>query len=490
MQRLAGFLPRTWPALAAFALGSLMPWAFSPTDLKILALLALGAWALLLIRRVSPFRLGWFFGLGWFGTGAWWLADTFETYGHVPVMLAWLCVMLTGAVLALFPAVWAWASVRASRDSMEFSLVFPLFGVCEEWLRGHLFTGLPWTALGNLLLDTPAAGWLSVLGVYGACVLLLGLCGAGALFPEKRLAGLLMAAFWTGLALLSPSPALPDGPIKKAALIQPDIAQDQKWDARTISFQMSRLFELSRHAMPADTIIWPEASVPFFWERSQAWRQRLHALASAVNGDLLIGGVRRIDDGSRAVQNGLFLLGQEATPAFVAKHHLVPFGEYVPSWLPWMRKLVPDIGDFMPGSDDGLLKGRHGRYGVLICYESIFPEEARQRVRAGADVLVVVTNDAWYGTSPAAWQHFQASRARAIETGRFILRAANTGISAIIAPDGHVRSTMPWWTSGFVQGTYRSSDISTYYVRYGDAWILLMLAAGGLLMFIWRVRRC
>ncbi|RMG92856.1 MAG: apolipoprotein N-acyltransferase [Zetaproteobacteria bacterium] len=466
-----------------------MPWAFSPTDFKLLALVALGGWAILLVRYATPFRLGWAFGLGWFGTGAWWLASTFETYGHVPAVLAWLCVILTGAVLALFPAVWAWASARTGRSRTEFALLFPLFGVCEEWLRGHLFTGLPWTALGNLLLDTPAAGWLSVVGVYGACILPLGLSSAFVFFRKKRMACLGTLAFWTGLALLSPSPATPDGPIRKVSLIQPNITQDQKWDARMLADQMSNLFELTRRSQPAETVVWPEASIPFFWEQSDAWRQRLHELASDVHGDLLVGGIRRLDSRQRAIQNGLFLLRKQASPFFVAKHHLVPFGEYVPSWLPWLHKLVPDIGDFTPGLDNGLLKGLHGNYGVLICYESIFPEEALQRVRAGADVLVVVTNDAWYGTSPAAWQHFQASRARAIETGRFVLRSANTGVSAVIAPDGHVQTTIPWWTRGFVQGTYRISHTRTYYVRYGDAWVLLMLAAGGMLMFIWRTRR-
>jgi len=161
------------------------------------------------------------------------------------------------------------------------------------------------------------------------------------------------------------------------------------------------------------------------------------------------------------------------------KFHLVPFGEYVPEWIPFLHTLVPEIADFKPAKDMGVIQARGISYGSLICYESLFPEEARGRVLNGAEVLVNVTNDAWYGTTPAAWQHFQAARMRAVETGRYVLRAANTGVTAIIQPDGVVRSIKPWWIQTVLLGTYQLSKIQTNYVRWGD-WplfgCLIMLA--------------
>jgi apolipoprotein N-acyltransferase len=164
---------------------------------------------------------------------------------------------------------------------------------------------------------------------------------------------------------------------------------------------------------------------------------------------------------------------------FAGKHHLVPFGEYVPAWIPFLHTLVPEIADFRPASDDGVVRAAGIAYGALICYESLFPEEARARVLAGAGVLVNVTNDAWYGTMPAAWQHFQAARMRAVETGRYVLRAANTGVTAIIRPDGSLAASIPWWRQQALVGRYQVSARQTGYVRLGD-WPLLVC----LLMFM------
>jgi len=138
-----------------------------------------------------------------------------------------------------------------------------------------------------------------------------------------------------------------------------------------------------------------------------------------------------------------------------------------------LHTLVPEIANFKPAIDGGVVQVRGISYGSLICYESLFPEEARHRVRNGAQVLVNITNDAWYGTTPAAWQHFQAARMRAVETGRYVLRAANTGITAIIQPDGTVADTVPWWTQTVLLGSYQLSDQQTPYVRWGD-WPLLI----------------
>ncbi|HXH71300.1 MAG TPA: apolipoprotein N-acyltransferase [Mariprofundaceae bacterium] len=485
----------------ALLLGSLMPFAFAPYGHDWLGVLALAGWVALLrerqlvyvhANRNRGFLIGFAFGFGWFGFGAWWLADTFTTYGHLPYALSLFCVALVGAALALFPGAWGWAASRLSRNHYDMLLLFPTLGMLEEWLRGHLFTGLPWTALGDLVLDTPAVGWASITGVYGA-TLLPTLAAAALTLTFSRfawkagLAGLAAIAILTAVA---PSCPDADGPERQVVLVQPNIPQDVKWDAAFLNETMQRLARLSQSsAYLSDVIVWPEAAVPFFLSEAPDWRQWLLERMQRWDKPVLFGGLKLLGE-DRKAQNGLYLFEPGAKElAFAGKQHLVPFGEYVPSWLPWLHKLVPDIGDFLPADDSGVLKSSAGHFGTLVCYESIFPEQARKRVRDGADVLVVVTNDAWYGRSPAAWQHFEAARMRAVETGRYVLRAANTGVTGIIAPDGHIVANMPWWTTGVLHGTYRTSTHTTLYQRFGDwvaASLVLALAAG--LAWLWRRR--
>jgi len=456
-----------------------MPFAFSPYDQAWLVIpsLALFFW---LVQRGNPVQAGFSFGLGWFGFGAWWLAPTLHTYGHLPWIVAGLCVLLVGCVMAMLPVIWAWMAWRLAGNSPWLMPSFAVAAVFEEWLRGHLFTGLPWTALGNVLLSTEAIGWAPWFGVYALSFLPAFMAAALVLILQRSnlhwgLSGLAMALLllWTAPGL-SPNGTASQQPEKRVALIQGNIPQDQKWDAAFLNETMQRYATLSAGAR-ADIIIWPEAAVPFFLSRSPAWSAWLSARIRDWQTPLLFGGLKAFSDGT--AQNGLYAEMPATTLAghprdFAGKQHLVPFGEYVPEWLPFLHTLVPEIADFRPAQGSGTLDVDHVRYGALICYESLFPELARERVLAGAQVLVNVTNDAWYGQSPAAWQHLQAARMRAAETGRYVLRAANTGVSAIISPDGEITDSIPWWTTTSLQGQYRPSDVITHYVRWGD-WPLL-----------------
>ena len=468
-----------WRIAAGLLAGIMMPFAFSPYDHAWLVIpsLAMFFW---LIQHGNPIQAGFFFGFGWFGFGAWWLAPTLHTYGHLPWIAAGLCVLLVGLVMAMLPAIWAWLAWRLAGKSPWLMLSFAVAAVFEEWLRGHLFSGLPWTALGNVLLATEAVGWASWFGVYALSFLPALMAAALALCLQRNnlhwgLTGLAMA-----LLLLWAAPTIPPDnvgsqqPVKTAALIQGNIPQDEKWDAAFLNETMQRYAGLSAEAR-ADIIIWPEAAVPFFLSRAPAWNTWLSAHIQGWQTPLLFGGLKDFNDGT--AQNGLFSELPVAPSAtnqrgFAGKQHLVPFGEYVPEWIPFLHTLVPEIADFRPAADSGTLDVDDVRYGALICYESLFPELSRSRVLAGAQVLVNVTNDAWYGQSPAAWQHLQAARMRAVETGRYVLRAANTGVSAIIAPSGEITASIPWWTTASLQGQYRPSDAITHYVRLGD-WPLL-----------------
>lgn len=461
----------------AFAFGACMPFAFSPYDLKLVAVGALAGW-LWLVLRVAAWPAGFAFGLGWFGTGAWWLAPTFHTYGPVSWVVAVAAVYLVGAALALFPAFMAWATRRMCLRSIHMLWVFPCVAVLVEWLRGWLFTGLPWTALGTLLLDTPAVGWAAYVGVYGATLLpalaavSLALAADGAT-RRGALIGLTLCAM---AYFAAPSPYAAAGEQYAVTLVQANVPQNVKWDAGFLRETMRRYEQWTQSAIAgADVVIWPEAAVPFFLSRAPDWDRWLNDRVTAWRIPLLFGGIKLERDSSTAY-NGIFLSLPDANERlFVAKQHLVPFGEYVPAWLPFVRSLAPGIGDWQPAYDDGILSDGVRRYGSLVCYEAIFPEIARARVRAGAQTLVNVTNDAWYGQSPAAWQHLQAARMRAVETGRYVLRAANTGVTAIIAPNGAIAASTPWFNQSVVHGAFAVSDVITPYVRAGNA-ILVIFA--------------
>ncbi|MBF0282736.1 MAG: apolipoprotein N-acyltransferase, partial [Zetaproteobacteria bacterium] len=424
-------LPLHLRMMLAFILGACMPMAFSPTDMAWLGVAALAGWFLLLWTQQHTFWMGWIFGLGWFGVGAFWLADTFHLYGGLPYGVAVPIVMLVGLILGLFPALWGWLSEKIGGKSIWFLLSFILLAPLIEWLRGHLFTGLPWTVLGNLTVDTVAVGWVSVVGAYGASILPTAMAACmAALFIQRlqraALAGLLLLGV---LVACAPSIVVPEAD-QRVALIQGNVPQDQKWDAAFLQETLNRYNDLTTAvAADVDLIVWPEATLPFFLEDLPRYDRWVMDKMEEWQRPLLFGGLKLLQAGEsgRMGQNGLYLFDPDKSArTFVGKHHLVPFGEYVPSWLPWIHQLVAGIADFMPAEDRGVLVYGDQRLGSLICYESIFPEEARSRVIAGANVLVLVTNDAWYGQSPAGWQHLQAARMRAVETGRYLLRAANT----------------------------------------------------------------
>ncbi|RMH52913.1 MAG: apolipoprotein N-acyltransferase [Zetaproteobacteria bacterium] len=467
-----------------------MQFGFSPYALRPVAVAALALWLALLADGRRPFALSYAFGFGWFGIGSWWLAPTFHHYGHLPWPLAIAAQSLAGGVLALFPALLGWSAVRLAggRRSALLLLIAPLTPI-EEWLRGHLFTGLPWTGLGLLTLDTPWIGWGQIVGGLGLGIVpvMLAAAAAGLLHhTTRRTAAALLAA---ALLLTATAPAIgvPAAPALRVALIQPNIPQDVKWDRDWLVTTMRRLLGHSAQAADADLLVWPEAATPFFLSDAPGWRQALASAVTRWHTPLLFGGLKRTAHDGAA--NGAWLMRPgDAPPRFVGKHHLVPFGEYVPAWLPWLHTLVPEIGDFRPTHDRGVLAvDDRIRIGVLICYESIFADEMRRRIAGGADLLAVLTNDAWYGRSPAAWQHLEAARMRAVESERFVLRAANTGVSAIIAPDGAIRATTDWWRQATVTGTAVPIGRVTPYCRLGDAPLL----AAALLMVVvttWRFR--
>lgn len=464
--------------LLSLLCGTAMPFAFSPYDFKWIAPIALAIWLASLLRG-QAFRMGLAFGFAWFGLGSWWLADTLHTFAPMPYALALTVMLPMGFVMGLFPAIWAWLCVRF-QHRVPILYLFPVLAVLVEWLRGFVFTGLPWTSLGTLILDTPAVGWALWLGVYGAAFIpaLLACCVYFLVMwfqrggTKWRIEAYCVLAFACVILLATPAVHEPDGKTYRAALVQPNIAQDQKWDAAFLEESLQRLITLSaQHAEAVDVIVWPESAVPFYPKAAPSWDAWLRLEMKAWQTPVIFGGLRQLNEISF---NGVYLQqsGVVERP-FVGKQHLVPFGEYVPSWVPFLKKMVQTIGNFQPYDGSFLLQNNGIIYGPLICYESLFPELTRSRVLAGAQVLVNVTNDAWYGDSPAAWQHLQAMRMRAVESGRYVLRAANTGVTGVIHPDGTMQH-VPWLREDVFVGEFKLSSHITPYQRCGN-WLLLLL---------------
>ncbi len=463
----------------ALLFGSAMPYAFSPFNHWWLAFIAFAGWLHLLMQYPKhPLKLGGAFGFGWFGFGGWWLADTIQIYGHLPYIAGLGVVVTLAFMFTLFILFWAWFFCKLHQHKLDVLWLFPALGVLEEWLRSFVFTGLPWTAIANISVDTPASSWLSVIGSYGMTFFILFIVAALMQLLEqgKRKHAILALAASGVLIFAAPPIDVPTSPSHTVALVQPVVLQDHKWDAQYVRDIMFKLVLLSEQAKDADLIVWSEAAVPMYLLRNPNWDTWLKEKSDGWQGALAFGSLNIGDNGKP--QSGMFLFqnDSDARP-FVGKHHLVPFGEYVPSWLPFLGKIVPGLSDYHPATDDGLLtmtdkRGKQQKLGSIICYESLFPEESFNRVRHGANVLLVITNDTWYGKSPAAWQHFQASQVRAIENGRYVLRAANSGVSAVIAPDGRVTATMPWWEEGVVRGKYEPLSHQTLYQKWGDTPIL------------------
>jgi apolipoprotein N-acyltransferase len=266
-------------------------------------------------------------------------------------------------------------------------------------------------------------------------------------------------------------------PNKTAAIVQGNVRQDVKWDEAFKNSTIRKHAQMSvEKGKNVDLIIWPETAMPFIFEQEIGAKQYVMQLPRELNTDLLFGTISRDDD--RGFRNSALLADKSGTLNRYDKVQLVPFGEYTPlvSYIPFLRDLTAAGGDFTRGAGHAPLKSDIGLVGVLICYEGVFPAITYKTVRQGAQVLVNLTNDAWYDRTSAPYQHFAFYIFRAIETDRYVLRAANTGISAIIDPKGRVQNRTAIFTEEVLTGSFGMRKTKTFYVDHGDYFILIALA--------------
>lgn len=516
---------RRWRTpLAALLLGTAAPLAFAPTGWWWLLPLDLAPlfWLALLRPRTpgSAARLGWSWGFGMFMVGIGWIQVSLSVYGELHPLLGWLAVALLAAFLALFPALALWGAARASGCmAVRLLLAAPAAWVLAEWVRGWVFTGFPWLSLGD---SQAPDGWLAplapVLGHFGLSGLIVAAAGglvlvAQALCWASRrrahpgeytreggfastdrvsaarpllLAG--AAALWVPLGLAAALANLawsePVGEPVRVELLQPDVAQQVKWDPAHSQRVVDQVVGQVR-ASSARWVILPETAVPFFLQQMPAAvLGALHEPVRARDAFLLIGLPTLEGD---SYYNSVVTLG--ATTAIpYSKHHLVPFGEFVPWGFRWFVDAVSiPLADFSRGARDQPpfeLSGQ--RIAFMICYEDIFASEVAARGR-DATLLVNQTNDAWFGQTAAPWQHAQQSQMRALENARPLLRATNNGVTLAADHRGRLTAALPPFQPGVLAVELQGRTGTTPYQRWGD-WLVVGLAAIVLLGILARRR--
>jgi len=471
--------------VAALAAGALSVAGFAPLAAFPLPFATLAGLLFLWRSAATPrvaFRIGFAFGAGLFGAGVSWVYVSLHDFGSMPAPLAAIGAFAFCAILALYPAAAGWSLARLQLGPLAVALLaFPALWTLFEWLRGWIFTGVPWLAVGYSQADSPLAGFAPVVGVYGVsfavalCAGLLGVVVSGS--GKARIAGgvALVFAFGLGQLLKQIAWTSPQGAPFRVALLQGNIPQDLKFRADRYAATLAtykRLIEASR----AQLIVLPETAIPRFLDAVDPfYLQDIERAAAARRADLLIGVPIRDPDGRYF--NSLVSVGVSPAQRY-DKSHLVPFGEFVPWGLSWMvRTLAVPLSDFSRGPENPKPLALGGQLvAPNICWEDAFGEEIIRQLPQ-ATLLVNVSNVAWFGDSLAPSQHLQISRMRALETGRTMLRATNTGVTAIIDPRGNVVARLPQFTEGVLSGEVQGYGGASPYVRFGNYPIVLACLA-------------
>ncbi len=477
--------------LFALILGALCVLSFAPFAMPLLSIACtavLFSWWLEAPRARDAAQTGFAFGAGLFGAGASWVFVALQTFGGMPVAVAVIGTAGFVAWLALWPALAGWLAVRAAQPgTLARASAIAALWTLGEWLRGIIFSGFPWLALGSSQLPgSTLAGFAPIGGTTGvslatACCAALAALAIDALArpaPRRALAaaGGIAALFAVGALLWRVEFTHAAGDPVTVSLIQGNVSQHAKFDPdyRDRNFLLyAALAEQSRGRL----IVFPESALPVFAHQvPDEIFERIGRAADARDGDAMIGlftlSAPRDGESEPDIHNSVITIGASRQQIY-SKHHLVPFGETIPmkpvfGWLINNVLSIP-LADQAPGPANAPPLDLAGqRVAVDICYEDAYGAELRHSAR-DATLLVNVTNDAWYGHSIAAWQHNQIAAMRALETGKPLLRATNTGVTSSIGADGREIASLPWYTRGILEVTVTGRTGVTPYVRFGDA---------------------
>ncbi|HVR44466.1 MAG TPA: apolipoprotein N-acyltransferase [Thermoanaerobaculia bacterium] len=484
--------------LAALVSGALLALAFPDAGIGLLSLVALAPLIAAVLRSSGPLEA---FFLGLAGSLVTWLVNVpwvihvMVRYGGLSMPVGVSLYLLLSLVLAAYGGLFALLvrRMRAVHPTM-FWFLAPAAWTAIELLRTYLLTGFSWNLLAVALIDeTPLVMAARVIGPYGVGFLamvpatILGWIAATEGKPKlKRTAAIagaaLVLAWWGSGALMLRSIAPRAGEPFRAVMLQPNISQEMRWEAGTTLELFGKMMRMTAEAgrEGATTIVWPESTVPLTFVAHELYRESVAAASAELGADVILGSVAEDPDDPSRLWNAAYLVHRGELRGRYDKIHLVPFGEYVPlrKVLFFAEKLVRAVGEFQFGTNERPLEGWH-RYGPAICYEIVFPQIPRRQVLNGADVLVTITNDGWFGGSGAPRQHLDAARLRAVETDRWLLRAATSGISALVDPAGRLVDSIPMNREGIIVGEPTARQSTTAYVRFGDwfAWLAALATA-------------
>ncbi|GFO70791.1 apolipoprotein N-acyltransferase [Geomonas limicola] len=499
------------PLLLALTSGVLLALSFPNPGISLLAWCALVP-LFSAAKEATPARaaqLGFLAGLVAYLGILYWLNIVMVSYGKLPSALSALLYLVLAAYLALYPALVLWLARTGELGGISSLCSFPVLWVAAELMRSFLLTGFPWANLGYSQYRTlPLIQISDITGVYGVSFLVafanlvffrmwLWLRRSDAYYPVRSfLALLVLVAATLGYgfeALNRPEP----GPLERVLLVQGNVPQQLKWDPAFAAASVDTYERLSRQECrtPGTLVVWPESALPFFLQSEPQYAARVQSLAAELKSCLVAGSpaFEREGELTRYLNSAFLIAPSGALAGRSDKQHLVPFGEYVPlkGLFPFVNKLVEGIGDFSPGRSLKPLDTEAGKIGVLVCFEGIFPEISRAYVRQGAGLLVNITNDAWFGRSSAPYQHLSMTVFRAVENRVPLVRAANTGISAIIDSKGHVRGMTQLFQEATLAGQVRRGTGGSFYSRHGDLFALACLATslGGILSLWYRGRK-
>ena len=472
--------------LAFFACGALTMLSFAPFGWYLLGIVfvapLLGACPNLAPRQAA--RVGFAYGAGLFLAGTYWLYVSIHVFGNAPLMLAILLMLGLVVIMATYYAAAGWLiAALCAGSAVSFVLVAPAVWVVLEWLRGWFLSGFPWMTLGYSQIDSPLSGFAPIAGIYGVSFLLV--LSVTALVASIRSTGLnrgllLVIAIlpWpTGQLLENVEWTTVSGPPVRTSIVQGGVPQDRKW----LPEQFMPTLDLYRDSLSSerasDLVVWPEVAIPTVLDRVDGYVSLLEQELGASDTTLLFG-ILEADANRDHVYNSVVALDGGGRQIY-RKRHLVPFGEYfpVPDFVrEWMRLMNLPYSDISAGDDvQPLLKMRDGNpLSVAICYEDAYAAEQLYALPE-ATILVNVSNDAWFGNTIAPHQHLQIARMRALEAGRFVVRATNNGISAFIGPKGELLETGPQFEYVTMRHDVVPLGGLTPYARAGNWPVILLL---------------
>jgi len=471
----------------ALPTGAALSLAFAPFDIWPLAILC-PAFLFLVWQDAAPKRaaqLGFLFTSGTFLAGTYWLYNSVYVIGKAPLPIAIFLMLGLVAIMGAYMAVVGYCQARwlPKQGSARFLLALPAAWVLLEWIRGWLFSGFPWLAIGYTAIDTPLAAFAPLLGVYGVSWVLAAMAGAVAAIAVRVASSsynlqptaysLLILPWLIAYPLWHRDWTTPIGAPISVAIVQGAVPQEMKWTQAQHDSTLQLYRDLTLPHLGTQLIVWPESALPDWAEELGGFYTPLWRQARERGTDLVVG-QQTFDAKTRKAYNGVLALSDR--PQWYYKHHLVPFGEYfpVPAFVrQWMRMMSLPHSDFSSGAaNQPPLQAAGQKIAVTVCYEDAYGSSQLAVLRE-ATLLVNVTNDAWFGDSTARHQHLQISRMRALEAGRPLLRAANDGISGILNAQGLVVSRLASFKSGVLTGFVQPRSGLTPYARVGN-WLVTM----------------